>query len=843
MSMNASAQLLVGMLTNVGQRFVVPVYQRPYSWDREHCEQLWEDILAVGRRGGERHFTGSVVWVQDGVMNAAGTTPLLLIDGQQRITTVMLLLVALAEYAKEHAGEGLRFSHDELISRGYLVNRWQQGDEHYKLLLSQGDRETMKSILDRLENPERPLVDDSTRLLDNLEFFRSRLAALEDPNVVWDGVLRLEVVSISLDAGQDNPQLIFESMNSTGKDLSSADLARNFVLMGLPPKEQEELYRNHWRVIEETLGTAQDERVFDAFIRGYLTVLYAPEPPVKRDVYPMFKRHVSQNGYDKPGKMKELLLELEAFARYYAAITAGAEKEPRLKAAFDDLVQLDLTVVNPFLMSLYQDYEDGAFSLDDFESMLRILESYVFRRIVCDVPSNALVNFLASVIAKLNKVQEDGGNYREAFESFLFLEDGTARRFPGDVDFVKTLRTRDAYQFRRASYLLANLENAHRPKDPLDFSTGAYSIEHIMPRNALANDNWRAALGEHPEEAYQRFVDNLGNLTLTAYNSELSDASFAEKRDRCVGGFGQGTLAISHALAGAEKWGPAEIEARAAELAETARKRWPFLSVSAEVAKTYAPANERTAQGVSKAAFRAVFAEGLIPAGARLVPVAEKYTTIATVSETGTIVLPDGQEFHSPSLAAIQVVKRAGGAGARNGWTFWRLGANGPVLDDVRTKYLAGQKDRREFRVAFWNGFYEYCSTRPGFVEAFNDPAERLDNADSWARFGLGQWNCELDAFVWKMDRKVGVKIYWRDAKAYQGFLAWRDEVEKRLAEKSLSPPDVEILWDAADSPKKSRSLIVRHSADWGTDDLSKLYEWMATAMFALRSIVLEFAK
>lgn len=837
LAMNASSQSLVELIQPSSLRFVVPVYQRPYSWDREHCEQLWDDILAVGKRPDGRHFTGSVVWVQDGVMAASGVTPRLLIDGQQRVTTVTLLLVALAEYAQAHADRDLAFSFDEILNTGYLINRYRKGDDRYKLLLSQGDRETLKSILDHLENPERKLVDDSARIRENLDFFRGRLEALENPNAVWEGLQRLDIVSISLAAGQDNPQLIFESMNSTGKDLSSADLVRNFVLMGLPAKEQEELYLNHWRVIEETLGTDTDDEVFDAFIRGYLIVLHAPEPPARRDVYPLFKRHVQLNGYDKPGRMKVLLEELEVFARYYSDITRGTAKEPRLKAAFDSLARLDITAVNPFLMSLCQDFEAQAFSLDDFESMLRTLESYMFRRAVCDVPSNALTNFLASVIARLNKVQEDGENYREAFEAYLRLEDGTARRFPGNAEFAQTLATRDIYQFRKAFYLLTCLENAHHPKNPIDFSTGPYTIEHIMPRNALASEEWRAVLGDAAEEEFEVLVHNLGNLTLTTYNSELSDATFAEKRNRCIGGYNEEYLAISHALAVAEKWGRAEIEKRATELVETAKKRWPELAVTTEAAQKYAPEKDGNAAEKPKAEFRSVFAAGLILPGAKLVPVSEKYSAVATVTETGMIALPDGQEFHSPSLATIHAARLAGiGASSRNGWTFWRIGTDGPVLDELRSHFLAGQKGRREFRIAFWRGFYEHCSTIPGFVEAFNDPADRIDNPDSWARFGIGAWNCELDAFLWKIERMVGVKVYCREKSIFAKILSQRGDIDTRLAKL-----DGEIIWDDLNADKKSRSLTVRRTADWENADLSTLYEWMVKALFELRSIAMEF--
>ena len=840
MAMNASAQSLIGLITNASLRFVVPVYQRPYSWDKENCEQLWDDILSVGKRPDDRHFTGSVVWVQDGVMSASGVTPRLLIDGQQRVTTVTLLLVALAEYAKAHEGDDLRFSYSRLINKGYLIDDDMTGDDRYKLLLSQGDRETLKSILEHLVNPAVKVVDGSARIRGSLEFFRTRLEAYEDPNVVWDGIQRLDVVSISLDAGKDNPQLIFESMNSTGKDLSSADLIRNFVLMGLPPKQQDDLYLNHWRAIEETLGADSYDSIFDDFVRNYLTVLYAPEPLVKRDVYPIFKRHVTENGYDKDGRMRDLLVELEHFACYYSAITAGVESEPRLKSAFDSLARLDLSVLNPLLMSFYQDYKDEAFGLDAFAEMLELVESYAFRRAVCDAPSNALTKFFSSVIAKLNKVQEDGGDYREAFESLLLLEEGTARRFPTDAEFSQALVTRDAYHFRKSFYMLTSLENTHHPKNPHDFGTGAYTIEHIMPQNALAHDEWRAVLGDDPEEGFEALVNNLGNLTLTAYNSELSDGTFEEKKTRCIGGFDKEYMAISEAVKNAETWGRTEIAKRAGELVKTARERWPFLSVSSDVAAKYATEKAGVPKGSSKAAFRYIFAAGMIPAGSKLVPVGDRYSTIATVSEAGSIALPNGEEFQSPSLAAIRAVALEGGSGSRNGWKFWRLGENGPIIDEIRSKYLNehvnGSTDgTRAFRIAFWDGFYDHCTNKDGFADVFNDPADRAENPDAWASFGINRGDCHLDALLWSWDKLVGADLYCRTRETYKKVFDRRDEVDDRL-----SKLDGEVVWDELDADKKTRTLTIKRAADFGDGNLSELYEWMVECLFALRNIAVE---
>lgn len=281
--MDAHPVRIANLMTGAGTRLVIPVFQRPYSWDRENCTQLWEDIITVGRGTGTPHFTGSVVMVQQGTLVPAGVTPLMLIDGQQRITSITLLIIALARFAKANPGKVRAFSYQEIMGRGYLLDEYKTGDDRYKLTLSQGDRDTLRSLIDNLQNPDVAVDESSPRILENLAYFEGRVSTFEDPDIVWAGILRLEVVSISLTQGQDNPQLIFESMNSTGKSLSSADLIRNFVLMGHP--DQDSLYKTYWRPIETTLGASTYDDVFDEFVRDWLTVLHAPEPLARRDVY------------------------------------------------------------------------------------------------------------------------------------------------------------------------------------------------------------------------------------------------------------------------------------------------------------------------------------------------------------------------------------------------------------------------------------------------------------------------------------------------------------------------------------------------------------------------------
>lgn len=840
MAMNAHAQALVGLITSANLRFVIPVYQRPYSWDEEQCEQLWDDILYVGSRPQERHFTGSVVWVQDGTFSASGIQPMLLIDGQQRITTLSLVIAALANFSRKDPEATLHFSYNEIMQRGYLVDTFRQGEDRYKLTLTRGDKNTLESIVENLVDPDFAINEESTKLIENFTFFSKRIEAMEDPNIVWDGIQRLDVVSISLDANQDNPQLIFESMNSTGKDLSSADLIRNFVLMGLPKEKQDALYLNHWRNIELTLGADSYEDTFDEFLRNYLIVLYAPEPLVKRDIYHIFKRHVHDHGYNKDDRIVELLREMERFASYYARITRGTETSPERARVLANLRRLDVTVVNPLLLSLYDDYDQGAFDDEGFLHMLNLIESYVFRRSICDVATNSLNKFLPSIIAKLNKIQDEGGDYVEALEAFLFLESGTARRFPDNAEFFNALTTRDVYHYRRSLYLLANLENMHHPKDPLNLWDGNFTIEHVMPQNALSAPGWADTVEGLEEEAFSTLLNNLGNLTLSAYNSELSDGSFQDKKQRYVGGYGKDHLVISDAIRKADTWGEEQITDRAEELAHEAARRWGYLSIDPSAAERYDQRKNKEVAGRS-AIFRNIFEAGLVPPGTVLVPKSDNCSITATVTDAGLLELSNGDTFKSPSLAAIRAISLATGkSGARNGWRFWKIGADGPLLDELRSQYLLskGEKitsDVKSFRIAFWDGFYDYCSNNEAFTSCFNDPSDRADNSDAWASFGVGTPNMHVAALVNSYDESYGVELWVDGREAYERVLPFKEEFESRWPKED----GVQIKWDARDEEKKSRHVVARSAANFDKDDWTTIYQWIVDWMFRIRELAI----
>lgn len=835
--MNAGPQSIVSLLTTANQRMVIPVYQRPYSWDEEQCQQLWDDIVAIGRRGTGMHFTGSVVMVLDGEFSISGMSRLLVIDGQQRITTLTLLLVALAEYARDNPDEVTHFSFAEIMGSGYLVSPYKKGEDHYRITLSQGDDATLCSIIDHLENPDVDVRPDAHRIIENLDFFRARMRGIDNVDVVWDGIGRLQVVSISLAQGQDNPQLIFESMNSTGKDLSTADLVRNFVLMGLPVAEQNDLYVNYWRKIEETLGADSYDRIFDEFLRDWLTVVYAPTTIVRRDVYRLFKRHVYDNGYDRPGQMAGLLKEIRRFAGYYACITSGASEDGEVRAALARIAALDVSVVNPLIMAVLEDYANGerAFSREDLLGMLRVTESYLFRRSVCDVPTNSLNKFFSSMIARLRESREEGGDYREAFVAILLGEGGTARRMPDDAEFTSALTTRNCYAFRRGSYLLKTLENSYHPKSPIGFTDGSYTIEHIMPRNALAHDEWRSMLGPDCESVHAELLNTLGNLTLTAYNSELSDGSFEEKQARVVGGFSVETLAISRELYDSDAWNGDLIRARTKRLVGRALEVWPMPSLSAETVEKYRPVKRTGRAERHPMTFRMLCAAGGLSSGETLSALESGMRVSAKVTEDCTILLESGEEFESPSRAATRQRELVTGkTQSINGWKYWHVGEDGQTLADVRTRVLARMGDQvswSDYLATFWDGFFDYCDERRDFVDVYGAQSGRVEQRRWNVNFGTGIAGCSTDAWLARRDGKAGAEIYFRDFELYERLVGHRDEVEGMFA-----GLDGKVIWNEGN--EKSRQLQVLLDTTAEPEEWDKLYRWYVDALLRLRTVL-----
>ena len=569
--MKATEAKLIEFLKKSPQ-FVIPIYQRTYSWTAKECQQLWDDIIRSGRD--EKllaHFVGSIVYVEKGLSNLTTQEPLLVIDGQQRLTTLTLLLAALAK-ALEKQDEDKREPVDGFSPRKvrnyYLLNPEEEGERHYKLILSQIDKASLIAILDLVDQPK----ERSLRIVHNFEMFENLLSEHESElATICRGIAKLVVVDIALNRDHDNPQLIFESMNSTGKELSQADLIRNYVLMGLEPKLQTRLYEQYWRPMEIDFGQEGYGTHFDAFMRHYLTVKTGDIPRLD-GIYDAFKLYSRIPEIAKQG-VEPLVKEVRQFARFFCNMALGLETDDALKMAFHDLRELKVDVAFPFLLELYRDYSEGILSQKDFLKVVRLTEAYVFRRAICSMPTNSMNKTFATITKSIKKE-----NYLESvLANFLLLP--SYRRFPSDSEFQRDIQTRDLYNFPRRSYWLRRLENHNRKERVV---VDEYTIEHIMPQNESLSSVWRADLGDDWDRVHSTWLHTLGNLTLTGYNSEYSDRSFKDKRDM-KGGFKMSPLQVNQGIGDLDKWDESAIKTRANILSAIATDVWQSPQLSDEV--------------------------------------------------------------------------------------------------------------------------------------------------------------------------------------------------------------------------------------------------------------------
>jgi uncharacterized protein with ParB-like and HNH nuclease domain len=456
----------------------------------------------------------------------------------------------------------------------YLLNPEESGDRHFKLLLSQTDKKTLTAIVAGEEEPE----GHSIRVKQNYALFEELLAARKgDFAAVCNGLAKLVVVDIALNRDQDNPQLIFESMNSTGRELSQADLIRNFILMGLEPALQTRLYEQFWRPMEVAFGQEAYNTHFDAFMRHYLTVKTG-EIPRLDEVYEAFKGHARSPKTAEAG-VEALVKDIRDFARYFCAMALGDEPDAELKLAFHDLRELKVDVAYPFLLELYHDYATGELLKSDFVGVVRLVEAYVFRRAICAIPTNSMNKTFATFTKALKK-----DRYLESIKAH-FLSMPSYRRFPKDDEFLRDVQTRDLYNFRSRSYWLRRFENYGRKER---VAVDEYTIEHIMPQNEELSASWKSALGPEWERIQQTWLHTLGNLTLTGYNSEYSDKPYREKRDM-PGGFRESPLKLNAGLGQLDQWNEDAIKARAANLAAKALNVWPGPELSADILAAYRP--------------------------------------------------------------------------------------------------------------------------------------------------------------------------------------------------------------------------------------------------------------
>lgn len=563
-----AGETTLNKLLNTSRQFIVPIFQRNYSWQKRQYEQLWFDILRASKfKEKQNHFIGSIVYIDMGTP-AGRPQQLLLIDGQQRLTTISILLCAIKDYVQKFNLE-TKLINLAKIKNQFLYNSDEIDEDRYKLLLNVQDKETYIKLID---NTIFTVNKPATNIIKCYEFFYERIEDFIKEygqiDEIYAGIFKLSLVSISLDKDSDNPQMIFESMNSTGKDLSQTDLLRNYLLMDLTPEKQTRLYKTYWKPMEELFGEdiyKNDVNKFDYFIRDFLTLKSDTGHICKiNNVYENFKRYYLDNNCEKFAVLKDLF----TYAKYYACIDLLQENDDELKLYWQEFKKLDSHVVYPFLLKLYDDYSRQILIKEDFKKILQVVISYLWRRAICEIPTNSLSKTFATLYQAVDK--EDYVN--SVIKAFVFKS--SYKRFPSDYEVREKLQTKDIYHFRLRKYLLEALENYYH-KEPIDLNTANYTIEHIMPQNIEHNLSWQQMLGEDWQEVHSLYLHSLGNLTITGYNAEMSNKSFVEKVNG-ESGFKHSHLKLSESIAQCDVWNKKAIQRRTNILTDIILKIWKY---------------------------------------------------------------------------------------------------------------------------------------------------------------------------------------------------------------------------------------------------------------------------
>lgn len=563
-----AGETTLNKLLNTSRQFIVPIFQRNYSWQKSQYEQLWFDILRASKfKEKQNHFIGSIVYIDMGTP-AGRPQQLLLIDGQQRLTTISILLCAIKDYVQKFNLE-TKLINLAKIKNQFLYNSDEIDEDRYKLLLNVQDKETYIKLIDNtiftVNKPATNIIKCYEFFYERIEDFIKQYGQIDE---IYAGIFKLSLVSISLDKDSDNPQMIFESMNSTGKDLSQTDLLRNYLLMDLTPEKQTRLYKTYWKPMEELFGEdiyKNDVNKFDYFIRDFLTLKSDTGHICKiNNVYENFKRYYLDNNCEKFAVLKDLF----TYAKYYACIDLLQENDDELKLYWQEFKKLDSHVVYPFLLKLYDDYSRQILIKEDFKKILQVVISYLWRRAICEIPTNSLSKTFATLYQAVDK--DDYVN--SIIKAFVFKS--SYKRFSSDYEVREKLQTKDIYHFRLRKYLLEALENYYH-KEPIDLNTANYTIEHIMPQNIEHNLSWQQMLGENWQEVHSLYLHTLGNLTITGYNAEMSNKSFVEKVNG-ESGFKHSHLKLNESIVQCDVWNKKAIQRRTNILTDIILKIWKY---------------------------------------------------------------------------------------------------------------------------------------------------------------------------------------------------------------------------------------------------------------------------
>ncbi|MBQ0163615.1 MAG: DUF262 domain-containing protein [Bacteroidales bacterium] len=570
--MKGDAQPLIKFFDGSDKRFIIPLYQRNYDWKEDNCEQLFQDLIKLHNSDRKSHFFGSIV-----SSIQSGTEDRYIIDGQQRITTVSLMLIAMVNAKKEGLIEADDTKLVEKIFKRYLVDEYQEDERKVKLKPIKKDMQAFDALLYK---PKNQYIKESN-VTRNYDFFYEKIIhcglTLDE---LFETIKKLEVINIRLDE-DDDPQLIFESLNSTGLDLSEADKIRNYLLMSLAPAEQDDLYSRFWNPIEEF--TKYDP---SSFVRDYLTMKQGKIGRIDR-IYFIFKEYAENAGVDRAA----LLEDMHHYARIYSQIDNAQVGADKLNRKLNQLRTLDSTIAYPFFMAFFDYTSKEGLSENEIYKVIDVIEAYWARRIICNLPSNALNKVFATLHRDvLNHISKAGSDSVPSYLkvlTYVLLKKGRSSVFPTNEEVAGDFVSRQVYKMptNQRMFILERMENRdnnERHDVVKELTEKNITIEHIMPQTL--SDEWKATLGADWERIHQQYLHTMANLTLTGYNSQYSNLTFAKKRDM-EKGFKDSAFRLNNYVKSCEQWTEAELKQRQQELLLVFMNLWPMPTTSFEVTK------------------------------------------------------------------------------------------------------------------------------------------------------------------------------------------------------------------------------------------------------------------
>lgn len=541
------------------KRFITPVYQRNYCWTKEDCEQLYDDLIYVSRHQKPSHFLGSIVKVHQ--PQGGALDEYLIIDGQQRMTTVSILLVAMYNLIKEHVVTPDDHNLAQVICQ-YIINSNRRKDNKLKLQLFDIDQNAYQQLFQNEDD-----IQSDSNITSNYLYFYNKIRQRRNTisiDQLFDAISKLNVIMIELER-DDDPQLVFESLNATGKQLTEGDKIRNYVLIGQDAAQQSDIYDTYWLPIEQNAATVLDE-----FLRHYLSIKLT-KTPTKNNIYHPFKSYIMEQRDANRVSMTSLLREIKTYSEYYSQLISPSTQDNELNACIKRLNYLKSTVTRPFFMEVFRMQAEQQLSSSDVLQIFLLTEIYIFRREMCNIRTNSYNTFFASLHRTIEKL-DNSQPYIERFK-FVLLN----KSFPSDADFRRNLSERVFYGRKSSNkytiYVLERLENRNREQIAIYDNIDNYQIEHIMPQTL--SPQWRRSLGNDANEIHNIWVGKLANLTLTAYNPLLSNKPFIEKRDMPKG-YRESTLHLNRWIAEQNTWDVSTMERRERHLIDEALKIWPL---------------------------------------------------------------------------------------------------------------------------------------------------------------------------------------------------------------------------------------------------------------------------